>query len=55
MSVDEYYESMGVKHSDNCDICKRLEYLLEKQEVAGLDKLERYELQKLLNSKDIYE
>ena len=28
----------------------RLEYLLEKQEVAGLDKGERYELQELLRS-----
>ena len=27
---------------------KRLKYLLEKQEIAGLDKLERYELEKLL-------
>lgn len=27
----------------------RLEYLIEKQEVAGLDKAERYELQELLN------
>lgn len=27
----------------------RLEYLLKKQEVAGLDKEERYELNELLN------
>lgn len=27
----------------------RLEYLLDKKQVAGLDKLEKYELQELLN------
>ena len=30
----------------------RLEYLIEKQEVAGLDKAERYELEQLLNEKE---
>ena len=30
----------------------KLEYLLEKQEVAGLDKAERYELEALLNEQE---
>jgi len=30
---------------------EKLEYLLEKQEVAGLDKAERYELETLLNER----
>jgi hypothetical protein len=31
---------------------KRLKYLLEKEQVSGLDKAERYELQQLLNEKE---
>ena len=31
---------------------KRLKYLLEKQDVAGLDKAERYELNELLQEID---
>jgi hypothetical protein len=30
----------------------KLKYLLEKQEVAGLDKLEKYELEELLNNQE---
>lgn len=30
----------------------RLKYLLEKEIVAGLDRAEKYELQKLLNNKE---
>ena len=33
------------KHSDNDN--KKLEYLTEKQKVAGLDKAERYDLEQL--------
>jgi hypothetical protein len=32
---------------------ERLKYLLEKEQVAGLDKAERYELQQLLNEKEV--
>jgi hypothetical protein len=31
---------------------ERLKYLLEKEQVAGLDKLERYELEQLKNNEE---